>query len=190
MNRATPRIQSGRASLVGGEFTGCLPLYRVRRADEAGLTEHRNSRPDPERVQRSGGRRPSHSVVVHPSETAILTAVIENEIDRERGAAPSTCCDRLLQRLEDLDGSSKASEAGAAFLHLRAHSHAHFVVPMRLRHRPSERCRVIRMLPTSFRQEWFTLDRLHARSRCQWSPPRFAPKRRGPRKDRMRRDKM
>jgi Fe2+ or Zn2+ uptake regulation protein len=85
-----------------------------------------------ERVHGSGGRStvPTRLVVTILSETdRHLTADdLINEVEqRAPGIAPSTVY-RVLQRLDDLEVLEHVhSGGGAAFYHLRGHSHAHLV---------------------------------------------------------------
>lgn len=85
-----------------------------------------------ERVQRSGGRStvPTRLVVTILSETEHhLTADdLINEIERRAPGIAASTVYRVLQRLDELDLVEHVhSGAGAAFYHLREHSHAHLV---------------------------------------------------------------
>lgn len=85
-----------------------------------------------ERIQNSGGRStlPMRLVVTILSETdRHLTADdLINEVERRAPGIAASTVYRVLQRLDDLDVLKHVhSGGGAAFYHLREHSHAHLM---------------------------------------------------------------
>jgi len=130
-----------------------------------------------ERVQRSGGRStvPTRLVVTILSETDHhLTADdLINEIERRAPGIAASTVYRVLQRLHELDVLEHVhSGAGAAFYHLREHSHAHLVCTecACVTDLSEPAAEVLRMLcDVASRNHGFTLDPHHAAllGRCQ-----------------------